>query len=101
MLHLSDGLKCLKVLSNKGVTMNDKMEVLLKGTSDAWVCSHADAVTKYIEVTRSAKIPDDSYYLAGPMSNRPAFNFPAFDEASKKLRSEGYLIVSPAELEDE
>jgi hypothetical protein len=40
-------------------------------------------------------------YLAGPMSGIAAFNFPAFDEAAKRLREKGHVIVSPAELDDE
>lgn len=40
------------------------------------------------------------YYLAGPMSGYPQFNFPAFYAAAKDLRNAGYDIVSPAELDD-
>jgi hypothetical protein len=39
------------------------------------------------------------YYLAGPMSGYPHFNFPAFDKAAAHLRELGYTIVSPAELD--
>jgi hypothetical protein len=39
-------------------------------------------------------------YLAGPMSNIPQLNFPAFDAAAADLRSRGYEVVSPAELDD-
>jgi hypothetical protein len=39
-------------------------------------------------------------YLAGPMSNIPQLNFPAFDAAAADLRSRGYDVVSPAELDD-
>lgn len=41
-----------------------------------------------------------SYYLAGPMSGIPQFNFPAFYGAAAHLRALGYDIVSPAELDD-
>lgn len=41
------------------------------------------------------------YYLAGPMSNLPAFNFPRFHAVSGKLRQQGYNIVSPAQLDSE
>lgn len=40
------------------------------------------------------------YYLAGPMSNLPQFNFPAFYAAAADLRSRGIDLVSPAELDD-
>lgn len=40
------------------------------------------------------------FYLAGPMTGIPQFNFPTFDAAAADLRSRGYDIVSPAELDD-
>lgn len=38
-------------------------------------------------------------YLSGPMSNLPDLNFPAFNEAAAQLRSKGYEVISPAEVE--
>jgi hypothetical protein len=41
-----------------------------------------------------------SYYLANRMTNVPQFNYPWFDRAAEELRSWGYEIQSPAELDD-
>jgi hypothetical protein len=40
------------------------------------------------------------YYIAGPMTNMPQFNYPYFDREAKRLRDMGYEVVSPAELDD-
>lgn len=40
------------------------------------------------------------WYLAGPMSGVPQFNYPAFDQAAAILRANGFSIASPAELDD-
>jgi hypothetical protein len=41
------------------------------------------------------------YYLAGPMSGLPSFNYPAFHAAAAALRARGYNLVSPAELDEQ
>lgn len=42
--------------------------------------------------------PFKAIYISGPMSGKPDFNFPAFHSAAASLRSLGYEVHSPAEL---
>lgn len=41
------------------------------------------------------------YYLSGPMTGYPQFNFPLFHEVAAKLRAAGYTIISPAEIDSD
>lgn len=41
---------------------------------------------------------DMPLYLAGPMTHRTGFNYPAFDAAAADLRLRGLFIISPAEI---
>lgn len=42
---------------------------------------------------------DHTFYISGPMSGIPQFNFAAFAEAARVLREQGYTIVSPHEMD--
>lgn len=39
------------------------------------------------------------YYLAGPMSGIPDYNYPAFEKAAADLRGRGFVIKSPHEID--
>lgn len=43
------------------------------------------------------KLIPDSEYLAGPMTFRPYFNFPAFDSLAAQRRREGHTVFNPHE----
>ena len=49
---------------------------------------------------REKMIEKYDYYLSGPMTGYDDYNFPAFHEASKKLRAMGYSVFNPAESFD-
>lgn len=40
-------------------------------------------------------------YLGGPMRGIPLYNFPAFDAAAAKMRENGDVVISPADLDRE
>ena len=40
-------------------------------------------------------------YISGPMTGMPDLNFPAFLAATKKLRSMGYQVINPVEINDD
>jgi hypothetical protein len=42
--------------------------------------------------------PTGAVFLSGPMSGRPDYNVPLFEEAAANLRSLGFHIISPVEL---
>lgn len=39
------------------------------------------------------------YYLAGPMAGIPEHNFPYFEKAVTHLRGQGYMVLSPHEID--
>ena len=47
----------------------------------------------------SSEPKQSSIYIAGPMRNIPFYNFPAFDRAQAHLESEGWNVISPAQID--
>lgn len=43
-------------------------------------------------------IAPDIYYIAGPMTGYPEFNYPSFLDKAAELRSSGKSVISPAEI---
>ena len=56
----------------------------------------ADIVNKNLQKLGREQV---QVYLAGPMRGYPEYNFPAFADATEKLRAKGYKVHSPAEEE--
>lgn len=48
---------------------------------------------------RKIGVPMGWCYVAGPMTGRPGFNYPAFDAARDLLADEGWNVISPADLD--
>jgi hypothetical protein len=56
---------------------------------------------KLVDVISQSGNPDeDFWYLGGPMTGIPKFNFPRFTVVASKLRASGLNIVTPHELDD-
>lgn len=51
-------------------------------------------------ISHSGDPDSEFYYLGGPMTGIPQFNFPEFQRVAARLRAGGMNIVSPAELDD-
>lgn len=61
--------------------VEEETRVLCHEALKAWDLDHSDHLT----------------VLCGPMTGEPAFNYPAFWKAARKLRDKGINVVSPAE----
>ena len=40
----------------------------------------------------------DRWYISGPMTGQPDWNFPAFNERAAAMRAKGYRVVNPVEI---
>jgi len=40
---------------------------------------------------------EETFYLSGPMTGLPEYNYPKFERTTKILRSDGYKVLSPHE----
>lgn len=63
--------------------------------------STLERLNSLVETIRRSGDPDQPfYYLGGPMTGIPQFNFPRFHEVGDILRAQGYNIISPAEVDE-
>jgi hypothetical protein len=52
-----------------------------------------------MEIAEEIAEEANKVYVCGPMSGIPDFNRPAFNEAARLLRNQGYEVVNPAEFQ--
>lgn len=50
---------------------------------------------------RTPEVVENVYYLSGPMTGYPEYNYPEFERVKKILEKQGYRIESPHECEPE
>lgn len=55
-----------------------------------------DALAGILETRTLANLP--VLYLSGPMTGHPEYNFPAFNEAARRLRALGFPVLNPADF---
>ena len=58
-------------------------EIMLKGESDRFL----------------HQLGRPTFYVAGPMRGIHQYNFPAFDDTTKRARARGWLVISPSDLD--
>lgn len=57
----------------------------------------AGSVSDVAATTGRPRVRVATWYVAGPMSNLPDFNYPAFHQATSVLRGAGFDVENPAE----
>lgn len=73
------------------------------GTNDAFQAALEQAMDEFKKYHPDADVTDpdiQTVYVAGKMSGIKGFGFKKFDDASADLRERGYLVLSPAEMDD-
>lgn len=96
--YKSDKSKVAQLFANTRATIeeNERFDpVFSSGPTARWL---DDILT---HASKSGDVDKDFFYLGGPMSNIPGFNFPEFDRVGEILRAQDYNIVNPSELDDD
>lgn len=69
--------------------------------NDGSVCKDSWHGEKELAAAQTRAVPtidfEKTFYLAGPMTGYPEYNYPAFEDAKRALENSGLKIVSPHE----
>lgn len=79
--------------------MSDNFETWVKGFKTYKKAAEA-AYAEWKKAENKIELPAkraNTIYIAGPMSNLPAFNYPAFNAKADYLRARGHNVVNPAD----
>ena len=92
MMRLADEQECLRC-GHKWLPRQQEIRICPKCKSPYWDKAKAKEPNKTESHSRGY------IYIAGPMRGYPKSNFPAFYIAAKKLRKDGWTVLSPAEAD--
>lgn len=86
----SQGFRCLKC--NREICPGCQLE---------WPGMSLTDSTHFVMCMEAKRKRQKTIYLCGPVSGLPENNYPAFNAAAQKLRSEDFNVLNPAEIQSE
>jgi len=88
-------------VSDSDTLFNDLVRGVVYGDGDRqWPTAAMHLLELVQTISKSGDPSEPFFYLGGPMTGIPQFNFPHFDHVAGVLRERGYNIISPAELDE-